>query len=140
MPKDFIENLYAQYSPELVKQYIEAEFINLTHGKVYYSFNREKHLKPIELRDDLPIRLSFDFNVNPMTTSIGQEWSRDYTAMKYDGDFQSEVIAIWKAVNVRNSHTGKQCEEIKTHLKDYKSNLIIYGDASNPRSTTSNAT
>lgn len=140
LPRDFIDNLYAQYSPELVRQYIEAEFVNLTQGKVYYSFNREIHLKPVEIRKDLPIRLSFDFNVNPMTTSIGQEFTREYCQVKYGGAFQNEVIAIWKSLNVRNSHTGKQCEEIKTILKGYDNPLIIYGDASNPRSTTSNIT
>jgi hypothetical protein len=141
-PPDYVTNLYSQFSPELVKQYIEAEFINLTQGKIYYPFNRDLHLYKIELRKDLPVRLTFDFNVNPMTTSIGQTLSKEYCEILYKRNFQREVVAIWKAINIKDSNTDKQCREIKKIFAEnnINNNLIIYGDASNPRSTTSNTT
>jgi hypothetical protein len=142
LPKDFIENLYAQYSPELVKQYIEAEFINLTQGKVYYWFDRKINVKPVKIRGELPIRLTFDFNVNPMTTSIFQDVDGETCKALYGGEFQNRVICVWRAINIRNSNTDKQCLEIKKILKenDLTNHVIIYGDATNPRSTTSNVT
>ena len=134
LPKDYIENLYLQYSPELVQQYIEAEFINLTQGKVYYPFNRNSHLKKLQLIHNIPIRLTFDFNVNPMTTSICQ------IVDSFDFRCQPKVVHVLKSLNTRNSNTDKQCLAVKDYLKNYDNELIIYGDATNQKRTESNYT
>lgn len=134
LPKTYIENLYRQYSPELVQQYIKAQFINLTQGKVYYSFSRETHIRPIELRNDLPICLTFDFNVNPMTTSICQIVNIPSPKT------QDKYINVFKTINTRNSNTEKQCLQIKDFLRDKNNGLIIYGDATNQKRTESNYT
>lgn len=134
LPKDYIENLYEQYSYELVQQYIEAQFVNLTQGKVYYPFDRNAHVKKLELRKDIPIRLTFDFNVNPMTTSICQIVDAS------DSKHQSKVVNVLKTINTRNSNTEKQCREIKEFLRDKNNELIMYGDATNQKRTESNYT
>lgn len=135
LPKSYIENLYRQYSPELVKQYINGEFINLTQGKVYYPYNRNIHKRKLEFNPFLPIRLSFDFNVNPMTTSVVQIQPEN------NPKYQSEVVRVFKAINTANSNTDKQCMEVKKQISGLQfSKMIIYGDATNPRSTTSNRT
>jgi len=135
LPKDYIENLYRQYSPELVRQYINGEFVNLTQGKIYYPYKRNLHKKKLEFNSYLPIRLSFDFNVNPMTTSISQIQPGN------NPKYQNEVVRVFKAINISDSNTDKQCTEVKKEIRDLKySRMIIYGDATNPRSTTSNKT
>lgn len=38
-----------------------------------YTFKRDKHVKDFgELREDLPVYLSFDFNISPMTCIASQ--------------------------------------------------------------------
>ena len=41
LPKEYIESLFKDYPPELIKSYLNGEFTNLTSGTVYTSFNRE---------------------------------------------------------------------------------------------------
>ena len=43
LPQDYIENLYASYSPQEIEAYINGEFVNLTSGTVYYGFDRKEN-------------------------------------------------------------------------------------------------
>jgi PBSX family phage terminase large subunit len=43
LPKKYIADLEDQYPEELLKAYLNGEFVNLTSGTVYNKFNREKH-------------------------------------------------------------------------------------------------
>jgi hypothetical protein len=79
LPLDYVDNLYKQYSKELVQQYIEGNFINLTQGKVYYAFDRDINCVTKEYDSNLPINLCVDFNVNPMKWILIQNYmGRDY--------------------------------------------------------------
>jgi len=42
LPQEYIDSLFADYPPELIKSYLNGEFTNLTSGTVYTSFDREK--------------------------------------------------------------------------------------------------
>lgn len=79
LPADYINNLYSQYSKELIEQYIEGNFINLTQGKVYYSFDRDVNIVDYTYKKGYPIKLCVDFNVNPMKWCLVQTINdRDY--------------------------------------------------------------
>ena len=66
LPADYVDNLYKQYSSDLVEQYIEGNFINLTQGKVYKNFDRDVNGVIKDYDPNLPLILCVDFNVNPM--------------------------------------------------------------------------
>jgi len=53
------------------RQEYEASFEAMA-GRVYWAFDRAKHVKPVTLDRNLPICLAFDFNYNPATAVIGQ--------------------------------------------------------------------
>lgn len=135
LPPDYVENLYEQYDAQLVQQYIEAQFINIMQGRVYYNFNRKVHVKKLEFRKNKPLYLSFDFNFSPMTTSFS------HIVPGGTGE-QSEVVHVVRSLNTRDSNTDKQCKIIKEILneEDFGGDLIITGDATDPHSTTSNVT
>lgn len=61
----YLETLRAQYDSKLIEQELEGSFVNLTSGKVYYSFDRRQHVKSIDERNNL-IFVGLDFNVDPL--------------------------------------------------------------------------
>jgi hypothetical protein len=69
LPDDYIETLEANYDPQLLRAYLEGEFVNLTSGQVYDRFNRVIHVKPCHLAVDEDdgildtIYVGLDFNI-----------------------------------------------------------------------------
>jgi hypothetical protein len=71
LPPDFIERLEANYDPQLLRAYLDGEFVNLTTGQVYDRFDRNKHV--ITDLPDInrePIRVGVDFNIGNMSAVI----------------------------------------------------------------------
>ena len=58
LPADFIDRMKMNYDPNLLKAYLEGQFISLTTGAVFDRFDREKHItKDIPNYSDEIIRL-----------------------------------------------------------------------------------
>jgi hypothetical protein len=71
LPPDFIERLQANYDPQLLRAYLDGEFVNLTTGQVYDRFDRAKHVitdLPDTSRE--PLRVGVDFNIGNMSAVI----------------------------------------------------------------------
>jgi hypothetical protein len=72
LPPDFIERLQANYDPNLLRAYLDGEFVNLTTGTVYDRFDRTKHvISELPDLDGEPLRIGVDFNVGNMSAIIG---------------------------------------------------------------------
>ena len=72
LPPDFIERLQANYDPNLLRAYLDGEFVNLTTGTVYDRFDRAKHvISDMPYLDREPLRIGVDFNVGNMSAVIG---------------------------------------------------------------------
>ena len=72
LPPDFIERLQANYDPNLLRAYLDGEFVNLTTGTVYDRFDRAKHvISDMPYLDREPLRIGVDFNVGNMSAIIG---------------------------------------------------------------------
>ncbi len=125
LPADYVDNLYRQYSKDLVQQYIEGEFVNLTQGKVYSSFDRDTNCVIKDYDPSLPIILCVDFNVNPMKWVIVQNYmGRDYAI--------DEVIG-------KNTTTIEMAKEVAKRYGENKLYLIYgdyFGNARDTRSMT----
>lgn len=95
-----------------------AEFVDFTGRPFAYSFNRAKHTgdtgKP---KISLPLDLSFDFNVDPITC----------TAQQHDED--KSIIRVHKEFRLRNSDIYELCDAI---IEEYGDNyhFRVTGDAS----------
>ena len=72
LPKSYIESLKNNYDEQLLKAYIEGQFVNLNQGATYYGFNRDEAVKKCEYIKSLPIRIGMDWNVDPLCCVIFQ--------------------------------------------------------------------
>lgn len=64
----YIKSLNNTYDSKLAQQELEGEFVNLTSGKVYYSFDRRTHVKEVSdnsIRHSM-VHVGLDFNVHPL--------------------------------------------------------------------------
>lgn len=104
-PIDNLDNIDEDYlkmlskMPEKERQrFLEGEFTDEDDGAAYYAFDRERHVKPCK-KEAGSIFISMDFNVNPMTASIGQ--------------YINETFYIFDEIFLENSDTYKMVAELK---------------------------
>lgn len=62
----FVERLRSQYDKKMALQEIDGQFINIDSGQVYYGFDRNQHVKNVELFDSDLLIVGLDFNVHPL--------------------------------------------------------------------------
>lgn len=68
----YLAQMRAEMDPRAYRQEFEASFEALM-GRAYYAFQRKVHAsQPVTLNPQLPVCVSFDFNINPATAVIGQ--------------------------------------------------------------------
>ncbi len=98
-----------------------AEDITLAINKFIYNFHKEKHIvKGLQPISHLPIKLSFDFNVEPITCLIGQN----------DG---LDEVRILDEYRLLNSDIYELCARVAS---DYAGKYIeVTGDASGQNRT-----
>lgn len=137
MKEERINNNKKFFDLKTFRQEYEASFES-AQGLVYHAFNRVNNVKPLQIDYSLPLRLSFDFNMNPMTTSICQ-----IVEGNKEKNEQNKVLNVIATINTPNSNTLKQCKEIKRYLEaiNYTGEIYIYGDpAGRARNTSSSNT
>ena len=94
-----------------------AKFVNLNGLAFLYTFKRDKHVKDYgELRKDLPVYLSFDFNISPMTC-IASQHPEDKSYIYTRHEFR-----------LMNSDIYEMCDVIRTKLDGHY--FIVTGDES----------
>ena len=123
LPPDFIERMQANYDPQLLKAYLDGEFVNLTTGQVYDRFDRDKHVA-VQMPDISrePLRIGVDFNVGNMSAVIAVRVGKSlYVVDEVSGAHDTDALA----------------QKIKAHYPDHK--IYVYPDASGGNRST-NAT
>jgi len=70
LPVEYINNLEQQYPPNLLKAYLNGEFVNLNNANIYTYFDRKIHHKAIELQDYEVIHFGQDFNYNGSISTL----------------------------------------------------------------------
>lgn len=86
-------------------------------NKFMYKFDHSKHIiESYEPNPHLPILVSFDFNVNPMTCLVGQH-------------IDDMHVVIFDELKQDNSSTEEICEVIKAKYIQWLYNMDITGDA-----------
>ncbi len=108
------------------RQEFEASFEAMA-GRIYYAFERSKDVRPVALDHHLPVRIGFDFNVNPATAVIGQQ-------------YQDEV-RVWREVFV--THAGGEATRASAmqarrllDMADFRGEIRLYADASGASAKT----
>jgi len=70
LPDDYIASLVATYPEQLVRAYLNGEFVNLTSGCVYPAFDRKANNTEITHEDGEHLHVGMDFNVLNMTAVV----------------------------------------------------------------------
>lgn len=72
LDKGFVEDLKSKYHPQLIKAYLNGEFVNLESATVFYEFNRDKHTTGVFLPErEERILFGADFNVGQCRAVYG---------------------------------------------------------------------
>jgi len=128
LPDGYIDGLASQYPEQLRRAYLNGEFVNLTSGRVYYSFNRDDHVlnEKSELRQGEVLFVGQDFNVGKMASTI------------FVKRMSSESEVVWFAldelVDIRD--TPDLIEKLNQRYPKHQK--IIYPDATAKNRKTSN--
>jgi PBSX family phage terminase large subunit len=122
LSESYVETLLSQYDSNLMRQELEGEFINLTSGKVYYSFDRRKNVGPVSESNNI-IHLGLDFNVDPLCGVFGY--------------FRDGKIFISQELYQRDSNTFKAAKEVVQRYPNQRMQVVC--DQTGDRRKTSAA-
>lgn len=125
LPDTYVKQLTDQYDSKMAAQELDGQFVNLNSGQVYYSFDRNRHVKDIELRDTDLLMVGLDFNVNPLCGVFVAK--------------RGEMIYIVDELYLTNSNTFTAAKEI---LKRYPHRYmqVVADETGNRRRTSANTT
>jgi len=89
LPADYIPSLLASYPENLVRAYLDGEFVNLQSGTVYGAFDRTLNASSETVQPGEPLFVGMDFNVGRMAAVVhvlrrGQPHAVDEIAGAYD--------------------------------------------------------
>lgn len=77
LPDGYIDNLRNSYPSNLLAAYLEGEFVNLAHGRVYPEFDREANSSDETIKPGEPLFVGMDFNVGKMAAVVWVVRGRD---------------------------------------------------------------
>ena len=143
--QDFIDNLVSNMSPELAKQYVEGQAVDMGGASMYYAFDPKLNIDDtLQYNQALPLRLAFDFNTNPGSHAIlGQFYPdkpnpmmvelQEFHQTAADGRKLAEYICHWLKSNFNNL---PQVNPAPAHEWKFPPPLILYGDAAGSHDST----
>jgi PBSX family phage terminase large subunit len=114
LDQSYVENLENSYPSNLIKAYLNGEFVNLESGQVYTEFDTELNDSNAEIQNDSEtLHIGMDFNVNHMSATVGVKRGREFHIVDEICDMADTPSMIY---------------EIKKRYDGH--GLIIYPDAS----------
>lgn len=121
----YMHNVTAHLDPLTKARMIDGDWSAFAVDKPYfYNFSIGKHvIKEYKPNPHLPITVSFDFNVEPMTAIISQQLNI-YEAYIFD------------EIQIDTGSTEEMCEIIKSKYVHYLNNMDVTGDATGRNRTS----
>jgi len=128
LPDTYIDMQLEYLDERMAKQELDAEFLNILQDRVYHAFSRDLHVKKKLMYDPtMPLIITLDFNVDPMTASIIQQHGQE--------TWQIDEIYL------RNSNVMETIKVFSRIYHDHLGPIKVYGDAAGrARSVTSDHT
>ncbi|MDP9170985.1 MAG: terminase family protein [Acidobacteriota bacterium] len=113
---DFYERLKHSYDEQFFRQEVLGDYLNAKGAAVYHAFSREANVLDTELDARRCILWAVDFNVDPMSSVVAQEWGG--------------TVVVLDEIVLRRATTEQACEEFRKRFGIPRAGLAIYGDAS----------
>jgi len=105
LPAGYIDSLKAIYPTNLLLAYLGGEFVNLTAGSVYHSFDRVLNATFETIKENEPLHIGLDFNVSQMSAVIHVIRNDEpYALMEYTSVF--DTPAMIKLLTERHKALG----------------------------------
>ena len=121
LPAHYVESMKESFDEEYYKINVLGEFGDYASGLVVKGFN-EKNIKDLKYIPSMPLHLTWDFNVDPMSCIIAHKTEKN-------------VYYIDEAV-LENSSTERTIQEVIRRYPNHKADIIINGDASGDNRNT----
>jgi hypothetical protein len=141
--KEYYENLYRAYSEEQRQAYLEGKFVNLTLGRAYKEFDRDRHIVHMDGIDNLPLCAGVDFNVDYMSAEIfvnGNGWVHfiDEIRLRNSNSFElaERLAAKYPGIRVYPDATGaarKTSSNKSDHAIFRDAGFEVVAQKNNPR-------
>lgn len=130
LPRTYIEQLKRDLPPKEAQRQLYGQWIEIDKERLYYAYNQEINFikKPYTIRNDLPVSISFDFNIGngkPMSSVLSQ-----YDAAR-------DTFHAFDEIVIHGSRTEDQLEELVARgYLDMPIRWEIHGDATGGARTT----
>ena len=143
LPIEYISNLEQQYPPNLLKAYLNGEFVNLNSANIYTYFDRAVHHKAIELEDYEVIHFGQDFNYNGSISTLFV--IRNNIPMQFGEIVSKDTYGVVEAIKKRFPNRQACCypdasgnahktNATKTDIEILrKGGITVYCASKNPR-------
>jgi phage terminase large subunit len=120
---EYYERLKNSYDEKFFRQEVLGEYLMVSSGLVYNSFNRADHVATIALDPQTELLWSLDINVNPMCSIVAQR--------------VGHVVKVLDEIVLNNASTEDACKEFLRRYPRHHLGLIVYGDAAARHQQTS---
>jgi hypothetical protein len=119
LPESYLEQVKANATEAELEAYLDGKFVNMTGALAYSAFNADVQMRPFNLDPKLPLRLAFDFNVDPMALVVGQQ---------IQGPAGPEFF-VYESIALMGSTVYDICAKFREKYPFWKAGLVVYGDA-----------
>lgn len=128
LPSSYVETLKASYDSKIYEQEVLGKFVNIMSGRIYYGFDRAKHVRPkVEINPRHSIYVGMDFNINPMTACVLQYYDEtlhvidEYFIMTSNTkELGLEIRQKYGPVTVIPDSTGKRMQTSSGGVSDHQ--------------------
>lgn len=121
LPQHYVESLKESFDEEYYKINVLGEFGDYASGLVVKGFNQD-NIKELHYIDDLPLHLTWDFNVDPMSCVCAH--------------VTNGKVFYFDEFILENSSTQRTIDAVIEKYPNHKGDIIINGDASGDNRST----
>jgi len=123
---DYYDRLKSSYDEKFFKQEALGEYLSMSGGRVYYAFDRAKHVGDAEVDASRPLLWALDFNVDPMCSVVAQ--------------VTGETVTVLDEIVLGRASTYDACDEFQARFPRHAAGIVVYADATGARLQTSGTT